>query len=44
VLVWLIGHWFGNTERQLGGTILRWRLIGAALMLGAIGLIVFVRD
>jgi len=41
VLVWLIGHWFGNTERHLGGTILRWRLIGAALMLAAIALVVF---
>src|SRR5262245_16074206 len=39
VLVWLIGHWFGNTERHLGGAILRWRLIGAALMLAAIALV-----
>jgi len=39
VLVWLIGHWFGNTERHLGGTILRWRLIGAGLMLAAIVLV-----
>jgi drug/metabolite transporter (DMT)-like permease len=38
-LVWLIGHWFGNRERQLGGAILRWRLIGAALMLAAIALV-----
>ena len=41
ILVWLIGHWFGNTERRLGGTVLRWRLIGAGLMLAAIGLVVF---
>ena len=38
-LVWLIGHWFGNRERQLGGMILRWRLIGAAMMLIAIALV-----
>jgi hypothetical protein len=38
-LVWLIGHWFGNRERQLGGAILRRRLIGAALMLAAIVLV-----
>src|SRR5262245_60749239 len=38
-LVWLIGHWFGNRERQLGGMILRWRLIGAAMMLVAIALV-----
>jgi drug/metabolite transporter (DMT)-like permease len=37
--VWLIGHWFGNTERQLGGGVLRWRLIGAALMMLAIALV-----
>jgi len=38
-LVWLIGHWFGNRERHLGAAILRWRLIGAVLMLAAIGLV-----
>jgi len=40
-LVWLIGHWFGNTERQLGAGIIRWRLVGAALMLVAILMILF---
>ncbi|HEY2411286.1 MAG TPA: hypothetical protein VGI40_03540 [Pirellulaceae bacterium] len=35
-LVWLIGHWFGNKEGQLGPAILRWRLVGAALLLAAI--------
>ena len=38
-LVWLVGHWFGNREQQLGAAILRWRLIGAALMLVAIVLV-----
>jgi hypothetical protein len=38
-IVWLIGHWFRNREQQLGGAILRWRLIGAVLMLAAIVLV-----
>jgi len=38
--VWLIGHWFSNTEAQLGGSVLRWRLAGAALMTSAIVLVV----
>lgn len=38
--VWLIGHWFANTEAQLGGSVFRWRLAGAALMTSAIVLIV----
>jgi drug/metabolite transporter (DMT)-like permease len=38
-LVWFVGHWFGNRERQLGGALFRWRLIGAALMLAAIALV-----
>lgn len=37
--VWLIGHWFGNRERQLGARVLRWRLAGAALMMIAIILV-----
>lgn len=40
VAVWLIGHWFANTEAQLGGSVLRWRLAGAALMTSAIVLVV----
>jgi len=40
VAVWLVGHWFANTEAQLGGQVLRWRLAGAALMTAAIVLIV----
>jgi drug/metabolite transporter (DMT)-like permease len=38
--VWLIGHWFANTEAQLGGDVFRWRLGGAALMTSAIVLVV----
>jgi drug/metabolite transporter (DMT)-like permease len=38
--VWLIGHWFANTEAQLGGNVFRWRLAGAALMTSAIVLVV----
>jgi hypothetical protein len=35
-VVWFIGHWFGNQEGQLAPAILRWRLAGAVLLLGAI--------
>ena len=42
-LVWLIGHWFGNRERQLGGAVLTWRLVGAAMMLAAIVVVVVRR-
>jgi drug/metabolite transporter (DMT)-like permease len=37
--VWLIGHWFKNDEQQLGSKVLRGRLVGALLMLAAIGLV-----
>jgi drug/metabolite transporter (DMT)-like permease len=40
VAVWLVGHWFANTEAQLEGQVLRWRLAGAALMTAAIVLVV----
>lgn len=40
VFVWFIGHWFVNQEQHLAKRILRWRLIGAALMLTAIVLVV----
>lgn len=40
VAVWFIGHWFGNEERALPAGLLRNRLVGAILMLAAIGLIV----
>jgi drug/metabolite transporter (DMT)-like permease len=39
VLVWLIGHWFHNAERDLGASILAWRLAGAVLILAAIALV-----
>jgi drug/metabolite transporter (DMT)-like permease len=39
VLVWLVGHWFANREQGLGARTLTWRLAGAALMLGAIVLV-----
>jgi drug/metabolite transporter (DMT)-like permease len=39
-LVWLVGHWFANQEQHLGPRVLRWRMTGAALMLGAIVLVV----
>lgn len=40
VAVWLVGHWFSNMEQALGRRTLAWRLLGAALMLGAIVLVV----
>ena len=39
-LVWIVGHWFGNREREAGGTVFRSRLAGAALLLAAILLVV----
>jgi drug/metabolite transporter (DMT)-like permease len=42
-VVWAIGHWFGNRERDQGAAVLRARLLGAALLLGAIVLVVAVR-
>ena len=39
VAVWWVGHWFGNTEQEVGGGVLRWRLAGALLMMGAIALV-----
>lgn len=40
VLVWMIGHWFMNTEQHLGPRVMRWRLAGALLMMSAIVLVV----
>lgn len=40
LLVWVIGHWFMNTEQHLGPRVLRWRLAGALLMMSAIVLVV----
>jgi drug/metabolite transporter (DMT)-like permease len=39
VAVWLVGHWFHNLEREQGGSVMRWRLAGAILMMLAIGLV-----
>jgi drug/metabolite transporter (DMT)-like permease len=39
VLVWVFGHWFGNTERNLGIAVLARRLVGALLLLAAIALV-----
>lgn len=39
LLVWLVGHWVKSREQHLGRTIFAWRLSGATLMLGAIGLV-----
>jgi drug/metabolite transporter (DMT)-like permease len=37
--VWWLGHWFGNTERERGASVLRWRLLGASLLMAAIVLV-----
>lgn len=39
-LVWMIGHWFGSSEREAGAAVFRWRLAGAILMMAAIVLVV----
>jgi len=39
VIVWVFGHWFSSREQHLGASILRWRLAGAVLMMGAIALV-----
>ncbi|HYE17342.1 MAG TPA: DMT family transporter [Tepidisphaeraceae bacterium] len=36
IAVWLVGHWWGNTERHAGHGVMLRRIIGAALLLGAI--------
>jgi drug/metabolite transporter (DMT)-like permease len=36
LIVWLAGHWFSNTERSVGNTIMGRRLMGAALLLFAV--------
>lgn len=35
-MIWFLGHWFRNTERQAGAGVMRLRLTGAALMFAAI--------
>ena len=39
VLVWSVGHWFGNAERTQGRAVMLRRLAGSALLLAAIALI-----
>lgn len=39
VAVWAIGHWFTNDEQHLAPGVLRLRFAGAALMVGAIVLV-----
>ncbi|MEQ1859539.1 MAG: EamA family transporter [Chthoniobacteraceae bacterium] len=36
VIVWAIGHWFANTERDHGPRVMLRRLFGALLLLGAV--------
>ncbi len=42
-LVWVVGHHFGNREREQGSVVFRSRLAGAALLLAAIVLVIAVR-
>jgi drug/metabolite transporter (DMT)-like permease len=37
--VWLVGHWFGNRERSIGASGMKWRVVGAALLSGAVVLV-----
>ncbi len=39
VLVWFLGHWFDNQEREIGGAIMFRRLLGALLLLVAVALV-----
>jgi drug/metabolite transporter (DMT)-like permease len=39
LLVWTVGHWFGNTERDQGHGVMARRLVGAALLVTAIALV-----
>ncbi len=39
LLVWVVGHWFANTERQAGKSALLARLVGSLAMLVAIALV-----
>lgn len=40
VLVWVVGHWFSNTEQDLGASVLARRLLGAILLIAAIVVVV----
>lgn len=39
LLIWFVGHWFANREREAGGEVMASRLIGAGLMFAAILLV-----
>ncbi len=39
VAVWLVGHWFGNVEKQLGAKTMRARLLGASALSAAVVLV-----
>jgi drug/metabolite transporter (DMT)-like permease len=43
VLVWCVGHWFGNTERTRGRGVMLRRLAGSLLLLSAIVVITRAR-
>jgi drug/metabolite transporter (DMT)-like permease len=36
LLVWAVGHWFGNFEKSIGPAVMKRRLAGAALLLCAV--------
>ena len=38
VLVWVVGHWFGNLEREQGLKTMSGRLLGALILFAAIAL------
>jgi drug/metabolite transporter (DMT)-like permease len=38
VLVWVVGHWFGNREREQGGRTMTGRLVGALFLFVAIAM------
>lgn len=35
-LVWVVGHWFSNAEKQVGRAVMTRRLVGALILLGAV--------
>lgn len=39
VLVWLVGSWFGNREREAGGQVMGRRFAGALMLVAAIALV-----
>lgn len=43
VLVWLIGHWFGNRERHSAGKFYVWRVVGAVMLTAAVIMAVIAR-